>query len=97
MRVLVRRARAATASAGEGEPVGRHRRGRPRRARGGRGPLYAARERRVLEYSDVDTSRVRKQYEKVKRQIEADDLRSADLKKLGQGGLYRANSTTPTA
>lgn len=45
---------------------------------------------RVLEYSDLDTSRVRKQYEKVKRQIEADDLRSADLKKLAQGGLYRA-------
>lgn len=45
---------------------------------------------RVLEYSDLDTSRVRRQYEKVKRQLEADDLRSADLKKLGQGGLYRA-------
>jgi hypothetical protein len=45
---------------------------------------------RVLEYSDLDTSRVRRQYEKVKQQIEADDLRSADLKKLGQGGLYRA-------
>jgi hypothetical protein len=31
---------------------------------------------RFLEYSDLDTSRVRAQYEKVKRQIEADDLRS---------------------
>ncbi len=45
---------------------------------------------RVLEYSDLDTSRVRPQYEKVKRQLEADDLRSADLRKLAQGGLYRA-------
>jgi hypothetical protein len=44
---------------------------------------------RVLEYSDLDTSRVRPQYEKVRRQLEADDLRSADLKKL-EGGLYRA-------
>lgn len=45
---------------------------------------------RLLEYSELDTSRVRRQYEKVKRQIEADDLRSAELKKLAQGGLYRA-------
>ena len=45
---------------------------------------------RVLEYSDLDTSRVRSSYEKVKRQLEADDLRSADLKKLAQAGLYRA-------
>ncbi len=44
---------------------------------------------RVLEYSDLDTSRVRAQYQKVKGQLEADDLRSADLKKLAQG-LYRA-------
>jgi hypothetical protein len=45
---------------------------------------------RVLEYTDLDTSRVRAQYEKVKRQIEVDDLRSADLKKLTTDGLYRA-------
>ncbi|MBN2369517.1 MAG: UvrD-helicase domain-containing protein [Vicinamibacteria bacterium] len=44
---------------------------------------------RVLEYTDLDTSRVRPQYEKVKRRIEEDDFRSADLKKL-TGGLYRA-------
>ena len=44
---------------------------------------------RVLEYSDLDTSRVRPQYEKVRQRLEADDLRSADLKKLGDG-LYRA-------
>ncbi len=44
---------------------------------------------RVLEYTDLDISRVRPQYEKVKRQIEADDLRSADLKRLTQG-LHRA-------
>jgi len=40
---------------------------------------------RVLEYTDLDISRVRPQYEKVKRQLEEDDLRSADLKKLVQG------------
>src|SRR4030042_1685769 len=45
---------------------------------------------RVLEYSDLDTSRVRPQYEKVKRQLEADDLRSAEVKKLAHGDLYRA-------
>jgi hypothetical protein len=45
---------------------------------------------RVLEYSDLDTSRVRAQYEKVKSRIEADDLRGVDLKKLTDGGLYRA-------
>lgn len=44
---------------------------------------------RVLEYTDLDTSRVRAQYEKVKRQLEADDTRSAELKKLEQD-LYRA-------
>lgn len=44
---------------------------------------------RVLEYSDLDTSRVRAQYEKVKRQLEADDLRSAGLKKLTETSLYR--------
>jgi hypothetical protein len=45
---------------------------------------------RVLEYSDLDTSRVPSQYEKVKRQIEADDLRSAEVSKLSHSGLYRA-------
>lgn len=45
---------------------------------------------RVLEYSDLDTSRVKAQYEKVRRQLEAEELRSADLKKLAHGGLYRA-------
>ncbi len=44
---------------------------------------------RVLEYSDLDVSRVRPQYQKVRQRLEADDLRSADLKKL-EGGLYRA-------
>ena len=44
---------------------------------------------RVLEYSDLDTSRVRPQYERVRQRLEADDLRSADLKKLGDG-QYRA-------
>jgi hypothetical protein len=45
---------------------------------------------RVLEYNELDASRVREQYEKVKRQLESDDLRSADLKKLAGSGLYRA-------
>jgi hypothetical protein len=45
---------------------------------------------RVLEYSDLDTSRVRPQYQKVKQQLEADDLRSAEVKKLAHGELYRA-------
>jgi hypothetical protein len=45
---------------------------------------------RLLEYSDLDVGRVRPQYEKVKRQIEADDLRSAEVTKLSHGGLFRA-------
>jgi hypothetical protein len=45
---------------------------------------------RVLEYSDLDLTRVRPQYEKVKAQLERGDLRSADLKKLAGADLYRA-------
>ncbi len=45
---------------------------------------------RVLDYTDLDPSRVRAQYERVRRQLESDDLRSAEVAKLSHGDLYRA-------
>jgi hypothetical protein len=45
---------------------------------------------KVLEYSGLDTSRVSEQYAKIKRALERDDLRSADLKKLSGSEFYRA-------
>lgn len=45
----------------------------------------------VLEYVDLDTSRVADAYRKVLAAIERDDFRSADIKKLtGHARLYRA-------
>lgn len=45
---------------------------------------------KVLEYIDLDTSRVSRQYQKLVGLLEKDDFRSADVKKLGEYGLYRA-------
>jgi hypothetical protein len=48
---------------------------------------------KVLEYAELDTSRVRAQYRRVRDAIERDDFRHAEVKKLAGGGrrpLYRA-------
>ncbi len=45
---------------------------------------------RFLHYKDLDLRRVRAAFDKVKRAIEADDFRSADVKKLNAGPYYRA-------
>ena len=48
---------------------------------------------RVLEYSGLDTTRVRASYEKVKAALARDDFRAADVKKLvsvTHGKFYRA-------
>lgn len=45
---------------------------------------------RILTYSDLDTSRVKRQFEKVREALERDDFRSAELKKLSPGPYYRA-------
>jgi hypothetical protein len=44
----------------------------------------------ILEYNDIDYSKVRRQYEKVAAFIENDDFRSADVKKLAEYDLYSA-------
>lgn len=45
---------------------------------------------RLLLYKDLDLRRVRPAFEKVRAAIEADDFRSADVKKLNAGPYYRA-------
>ena len=45
---------------------------------------------KILLYSDLDTSHVRVQFEKVVAMLERDDFYSADVKKLGDHELYRA-------
>jgi hypothetical protein len=45
---------------------------------------------RLLQYKDLDLRRVRAAFDKVKAAIEADDFRSADVKKLNAGPYYRA-------
>lgn len=42
----------------------------------------------VIEYIDFDPSKVTEQYKKVRAMIERDDFRSADVKKLTQGGAH---------
>ena len=37
---------------------------------------------KILEYVGLDTTRVKAQYEKVRRAIERDEFRQADVKKL---------------
>lgn len=45
---------------------------------------------KILVHRDLDPGRARERYEKVVRMLERDDLYSADVKKLAQGGFYRA-------
>lgn len=44
----------------------------------------------ILEYNDLDCSKVRRQYEKVIGCLERDDFRSANVKKLAEYDLYSA-------
>lgn len=43
-----------------------------------------------MVYRNLDTSRVKRQFTKVKDAIERDDFKTADIKKLAQGTYYRA-------
>lgn len=45
---------------------------------------------KILKYNDLDTSKVKRQYEKVVSFLENDNFHSAEVKKLGEHGLYRA-------
>lgn len=45
---------------------------------------------KVLEYTDLDTSRVSRQYQKLINLLEKDDFYSAEVKKLAEHDLYRA-------
>ncbi len=45
---------------------------------------------KVLEYDELDLTGVKAQYQKLRRMLEQDDFRSAEVKKLAQGGYYRA-------
>lgn len=45
---------------------------------------------KILEYADLDVSKVRSQYRKVISFLEKDDFYSAEVKKLAEHGLYRA-------
>ncbi len=45
---------------------------------------------RLLQYKDLNLRRVRAAFDKVKAAIEADDFRSADVKKLHTGPYFRA-------
>ncbi len=45
---------------------------------------------KILVHRDLDPARVRSRYEKVVAMLERDDLYSADVKKLGRDGYYRA-------
>lgn len=45
---------------------------------------------KILEYMDLDTSKVRQQYQKVVGFLEKDDFYSAKVKKLAEHDIYRA-------
>ena len=45
---------------------------------------------RLLQYKDLNLRRVKAAFDKVRAAIEADDFRSADVKKLNSGPYYRA-------
>jgi len=45
---------------------------------------------KILEYNDIDYSKVKRQYEKVTSCLERDDFRSAAVKKLAEHDLYSA-------
>jgi len=42
----------------------------------------------ILEYSDLDTSKVSRQYQKLIAFLEKDDFYSADVKKFPEHDLY---------
>jgi hypothetical protein len=44
----------------------------------------------ILEYRDLDTKKVEKQYKKIKTMLRQDDLYSAEVKKLNPTNYYRA-------
>jgi hypothetical protein len=57
------------------------------------GRLFLAPIMKVLEYSDLDTSRCKAQYQKIVSAIERDDFHAAEVKKLANlshGKFYRA-------
>ncbi len=45
---------------------------------------------KILEYADLDTSKVKRQYAKIIDSLRKDDFYSAEVKKLGDHDLYRA-------
>jgi hypothetical protein len=45
---------------------------------------------RLLQYKDLDLRRLKPAFDKLRKAIEADDFRSADVKKLHVGSYYRA-------
>lgn len=45
---------------------------------------------KILEYNDLDTSKVSRQYSKVIINLEKDDFHSAEVKKLAEHNIYRA-------
>ena len=45
---------------------------------------------RLLQYKDLDLRRVKAAFAKVRAAIEADDFKSADIKKLHAGDYFRA-------
>lgn len=45
---------------------------------------------KVLTYAELDVSRVKKQFAKVREALERDDFRTAEVKKLSPGQYYRA-------
>ena len=45
---------------------------------------------KILEYLDLDTSKVGRQYQKIVRFLEKDDFYSAEVKKLAEHDIYRA-------
>lgn len=45
---------------------------------------------KILEYNDLDNSKVKRQYEKIIACLERDDFRSAEVKKLAEHDLYSA-------
>lgn len=53
-------------------------------------PLFPFALMRLLLYKDLDLRRVKPAFDNVRAAIEADDFRSADVKKLNAGPYYRA-------
>ena len=52
---------------------------------------------RLLLYKGLDLRRVKAAFDKIKAAIEADDFRSADVKKLNAGPYYRAKLASAEA